>query len=171
MLTGDSAGAGKLIVPKKALILSSCATEGIFSILPIWNPAGYYEFAQVIIRDSLTGHGMTVETGESERIGFKFRNAVEPYYRSHLLNDGGSDNGLTVLVEMSWAGEDGRATQTFEYKDSVVGTVCSSTNMDYYFNLYGFSVLEINLSSVEMRGKIVLDCGIELSTRTFTPNS
>ena len=72
---------------------------------------------------------------------------------------------------MSWAGEDGRATQTFEYKDSVVGTVCSSTNMDYYFNLYGFSVLEINLASVEMRGKIVLDCGIELSTRTFTPNS
>ena len=164
-LTGITAGEAKLKVAENALVLSAHATSGIFSTIPVWN-GSYYELALVCMRDSLDGHGLTVE---GDTIRFKFRNVVEPYYRNYLLNDGGDDNGINVVVELSWQGEKGRASQTFTYNKDSVGEVCANIDVDYYFTLTGFSALDIDLDTLEIRGKMIVDCGIELTTRTFNP--
>lgn len=168
-LNATTAGAGKLKVAKDKLLLSEAAVSGNFTIVPLWNPeSNHYEFAQMMVRDTLTGHGLTIVEGENESIGFKFRTAVEPYYRTRLLNDGGSDNGLSVFVELAWSKEQSKASLHFDYANATVASVFGSTNTDYYFTQTNYSAFDLDIETLEARGVVKLECGIELATRTFS---
>ena len=167
MKGSTQSGSGYLIIAKDNLILDDeCAVNSGsgYGILPVWNAKGWYEFAQLRAYydpENLASHMLTVTEDE---IFFEFRHLVGSYYKKFLLNDGGLDNGIKVIVTLAWENDRGVAQQTFVYNEGFFSAVNNSDKTDYTFTLKNYSEVGLVLNDptkpVTITAAVVTDCGV-----------
>ena len=163
--TNATGAYGKLVVGKDNVLLSKDSTVDPmgynYHVLPVWNEAdGAYEFAMLRVNNSLGTHGLTVD---ENKIEYRFRHQTTSYYKSNVLNDGSLDNGVKVLLTLSYENDLGKAEQTFVYNDDFFATVNNANDMDYTFKLENYESVGVDLSGeykVTITIAIVTDCGM-----------
>ena len=159
-------GMGILKVAKENLILAEqgyTRSDG-YTVLPVWN-ADHYEFClfQMFMNES-DSQGLFVDEA-NKSIKFVFRHVNSTYYRTHLLNDGAADNGIRVILELSWKVRSGDGEilgtpfQNFVYTEKLFQDILGG-GMNYTFNLTGYDAMMLDPNEMEVTAKVVSDTGV-----------
>ncbi len=159
---------GKLIVAKDNVALPFDCYTGKYDILPIYN-GDHYEFAYFRVNtnpvenvEASNDRGLTVDA-ENHIIQFKFavdasQNAID------LLKNGAEDNGLSIIVRLTWQTEDGLAQQDFFYNETLIGRFFSAIGteekLDFTFNMSGYDALNIQEETLTVCAMVVTDSGV-----------
>ena len=164
-LMGDP-GVAKLVVnPNNISLDETCANddEKGLNVLPIYNPdLGCFQFSLFRV-DTKSGVQVT-----ADKIYFAFQVASSGFAQD-LLKDGASDNELSFIVRLEWntLSGTGKAHQDFIFEDQFIGY--TYTHGGYMFlNLIGFEALDIDISSLTVKGMVIADSGVVSSGIEYT---
>ena len=164
-LMGDP-GVAKLVVnPNNISLDETCANddEKGLNVLPIYNPdLGCFQFSLFRV-DTKSGVQVT-----ADKIYFAFQVASSGFAQD-LLKDGASDNELSFIVRLEWntLSGTGKAHQDFIFEDQFIGN--TYTHGGYMFlNLIGFEALDIDISSLTVKGMVIADSGVVSSGTEYT---
>ena len=153
----DGVTGAKLYVPQNAISLPSKAPANAKgqNIIPVWDNDHFVLSLMLITNTSME----TTTDAEGTTI-VKFQLNSTSYVKNSLLNDGGSDNDVSVIIRVSYtliqdAGEI-RVDQNFNYNDSLVATTSSNAKLtcalegcDNYIDL-AFTIVVLTDSGVEV---------------------
>ena len=133
----DSVGTGRLVTAVKNLVLDE---EN--AMFPVYDGEGYI----------FTKAGFAIEldktyTGEGVRIN----GLACPVQMAavELLKDGGSDNNIQIVIQLSWDTADGIGSQEFVFTDQVVANVYSSNNGSWNSYSRMFSMVVTGFDGIE----------------------
>ena len=126
----DSAGGGKLVVAEEALLLQKTN-----SYLPVKTEDGYIF---VTVKDQ---HKPLVV--EPNKLTYSTRPALEKVTSSTYLGNGAKDNGLSIIIRLTWTNTSNGTTTTMDVNclDELVGEVYSGDN--------SFELIVTGVGSVE----------------------
>ena len=173
-MRGSSIGGGDdamLIVPDKE---SLCLYGGAFvnqegeKVLPLWSTEGQcYVFATFGFNtESFMINGVT--TSGKSTVGSKITCYFNHYStNSHgllLCDNGGTDNGIKIVLQLTWTVDGNTAQQQYIFSDEYVQAVAKvSGSSKYKFVMSDYKALGIaNESQIELRPIIITDCGAVL---------
>lgn len=158
-LTGDtystSNAYGQLIVAEKNLSLSEEAYfDGSYYRLPVYNKDRYV-FSRFEVDTNNSDRGLSIE---GDNLRFQFVTNMTYDVMKKLLIDGADDNALSVKVRLEWMNEAGTAYLDFDFKDSLIGDMCTG-RYDLLLTLSGLETMGVNLSTLKVYGVIESSSG------------
>lgn len=163
-IVGNSAA--KLIVPEGNLKVSDDAYSVVsggntYSFLPVWdNVKNCYIFSNFMIDTTAGGQTIT-----SNAMGFRFKVLTTSSIMGLMADDGCSNNGMSIILQLRWNVGNKKAVQNFYYSDEQVKVVANGGS--YVFTLTNYSQLGINGAQVEIQPMVVTDCGTVLYGNTW----
>ena len=164
-LMGDVAAAKLIVAKDNVLLADGCVKNGSgYGILPIWLD-DHYEFSLFNVQVQTSAQGLYIDEA-NQKIQFKFAHQNSGAYLNELT-DGGLDNGIKVIIEISWTTENGAPYQTFVYNDTFFGIVAAG-GYNYTFNLNGYSAMDLDLSTMKIVAKVVTDTGAAMASEEYT---
>ena len=132
----DNVGTGRLVTAMDHLILD----EGN-AMIPVYDGEGYV----------FTKAGFAIRQDTSCTEGFKIDAVACPVNMDvvDLLQGGGADNNVQIVIQLTWDTEDGVGSQQFVFTDAVVGQIYSSNTGSW--NGYGrmFSLVVTGFDRIE----------------------
>ena len=179
-LTGtyyNGTNGGKLVVPAKNFVLKSTADGQAANakVLPAWvAEEGAYVFGQYLLLNG-SNMNLTVDTA-NDTLHFAFDHNASKWIRANVMNDGVTDNRMSVEVYLQWETDTGVAYQHFVYTDEQVAKSNGvfdaegnqvSDSFRYYFSLSAYSDLEINLDTLVVTARIISDCGASIEGTSY----
>lgn len=176
--TSSNPNFGKLFVDPDHIELSEESyANGANRIMPIYNPNidgnnnGCFVFSQFNINTNDKGaiiRGLKVDEA-AKKLEFQFYGATSGFARQELLIDGADDNEISVIIRLEWenASGTGKAYQDFEFLDGHIIEVSNGGN-DYRLTMVGYDALDMDISSLTVKGMFVTECGAVTAGKDFT---
>ena len=156
----------KLVVPEGNLKMSEDAYsvvsgENTYYFLPVWDNNSNCYIISNFMMDTTAG-GQTIT---SNAIGFRFNCLSTSTVMGLLTDDGCSNNGMSIVLQLRWNVGNKKAVQNFYYSDEQVQVVAAGGS--YVFTLTNYSQLGINGAEVEVQPMVVTDSGVTLFGGTW----
>ena len=156
----------KLVVPEGNLKMSEDAYsvvsgENTYYFLPVWDNNSNCYIISNFMMDTTAG-GQTIT---SNAIGFRFNCLSTSTVMGLLTDDGCSNNGMSIVLQLRWNVGNKKAVQNFYYSDEQVQVVAAGGS--YVFTLTNYSQLGINGAEVEVQPMVVTDSGVTLFGDTW----
>ena len=168
---------GKLITRKSfAMLTDGAFFDGSYTVLPIYYNDGIepgYVFSRMEVNTDQSkepDRGLTVDKANDE-IFFQFVTNMTGDVRRNILADGATGNNVGVIIRLEWEvnGSDDIAYQDFVYNDAQIAAICGG-NKDFSFTMTGYSALNIDLSTLKVKGVVKTDCGaVEYGAEWMAP--
>lgn len=160
---------GKLCLPAPNRLVFSghlVANDGSLAYLPVWDPT---EGCYVIGGAAMSPAEYALTTTETD-ITFLFKPAFRRVLRSNLFTDDKEmrDNGLTIVLRLTWQSGTGTAQQDFVYSSEFTKQFCAAGSKKFGFNLSGYDAMYIDLAGLTITPMIVSDNGFLFCGPTIT---
>ena len=160
---------GRLFVSEaNRLVLSghTVYNDGSLGLLPVWDgdQCCYVMGGAFYNTDNYT---LTVT---EEAISFNFAPSLRGDLRKAFFTDENemSDNGLSIVLRLTWHSGDGLAQQDFVYSSEFVSKFCKSGSGLFTFTLTGYEAMYIELEDLTITPMIVCDNGLTFFGKTVT---
>ena len=160
---------GKLYVSDASRLVLSGHTvknDGNVGLLPVWDDINNcYVMGGAFFSTS----NYTLTTTE-DAINFSFAPSLRGDLRKALFTDAEemSDNGLSIVLRLTWHSGDGIAQQDFVYSSEFVSKFCKAGSGLFTFTLTGYDAMYIELSDLTITPMIVADNGFVFCGATVT---
>lgn len=160
---------GKLITRKSFAMLTDGAfvDEKGYSILPIYYNGGTpddtsddgYVFTRMEVNTNNASRGLTIDQA-NDKMHFQFVTNMTGDVRTKIMHDGADGNNVSIVIRLEWevVGGDDIAYQDFVYNDALIASICGG-GRDFTFDMSGYSALNIDLSTLVVKGIVKTDCG------------
>ncbi len=148
----------KLIVAQDSVVMpEGCYNNGTYDVLPVYNPAGYYEFSYFRVRVISDGVELTEES-----LYFQFVVDASGVAKADLLANGASDNGISIVVRLTWTTATGTAYQDFVFADEHIEAVFApNSTANFYIRITGYQALGITGENLVVSGVVISETGAE----------
>ncbi len=145
------------LVLTDSVVESDGSTSNV-NLLPSWDSANNrYVFAGFMLQKVRYDYFMN-----DTDISFKFRVAYRGDAKSAFFTDGLADNGLKIVIRLTWKSGDHLAQQDFVYSDDFAKQSANAT-VNFVFGLSGYPAMYINREDLTITPMVVSDTGVELT--------
>ena len=152
----SAANKGLLKVDKSSLMLQSDNAQ-----MPIWNEKDGYILAALNLKNEKIGEGEGLVFKSLFKPSFGYASTAagaKSIAKQFFAENGMVDNGLTVVLRLSWDVEGSTASYDFEYSEELVKKVYGDPTNSTWFSL---GVTSLASEAVNVQVVVVSDTGVE----------
>ena len=167
----DTADYGKLYVASESrLIMTGAVVDGsALNLIPVWNEADAYVFGAATFNTQYYELA-TTDTEISFKFVPQFRKALRVDFFEKDAADGElTDNGLKVILRLTWMSGDNMAQQDFVYGHELLEDLACG-NTTFTFSLTGYDAMYVDLADLTITPMIVTNSGLIMHGATDTPD-
>ena len=154
---------GLLKAPKGSVMLQQDNEQ-----LPIWNETDGYIFVAVNLANEKMemADDLVFKTLFKPSFGYASTAAgVKSIAKQYFAETGIADNGLQIVLRLSWDVAGSMVKYDFEYSEDLVKAVYGDPTSTTWFSL---GVTSLASQSVEVQVVLISDTGVEMASQGFT---